>query len=276
MGRNEEPAVPRPLDREDVLAWLRSEYAHPFVGWDFSHVWGNRVVERDVEPWIYEDECITRIRGCRSVIDLGTGDGMRFSELLERAGRPTVTRATEGYPPNLTLARNTLEPLGVEVMETTTSLPTADRSADLIIDRHTAFDAAEVFRVLTPGGTFVVEQIGRETFREIHEALGAPWPRAGTPQSGTCSGTSVTLAGVREAAQTAGLVVDRLEEAMLRRFFLDVGALVWYLKAIPFEVPDFDVDRYADRLVQLHHDVERDGPLDTGFHKIFLVAHRPG
>ena len=274
MSRGDEPTGRLPHAREDVLAWLRSEYAQPMAGWDFSYIWGDRVVERGAAPWTYEDECVWRIRGCRSVIDLGTGDGVRFAELLEHAGKPKKARASEGYPPNVPLARNTLEPLGVEVIEATTSLPVPERSADLIIDRHTAFDAGEVCRVLTPGGSFVVEQVGVQTFREMHEALGAPWPRAGTPASGTYSGTSVTLAGVRDVVQAAGLVVDRLEEATLRRLFLDVGALVWYLKAIPFEIPDFEVDRYADRLVELHHRIEHDGPLDTGFHLIFLVAHR--
>jgi hypothetical protein len=166
------------------------------------------------------------------------------------------------------LARKNLEPLGVEVLEATArSLPVADQSIDLVINRHGGFDPAETFRALAAGGTFLTQQVGAQTNREIHEALGAP-PRGRE--------TSETLGEMREATESAGLVVERAEEAMAGHRFMDAGALVWYLKAIPWEIPDFEVDRYADPLVQLHRRIESEGPLGVTFHLVFLIAHRPG
>jgi hypothetical protein len=267
MSEHQKPVVPRLRDRDEVLAWLRTEYAHPFAGWDFSHI-RDRYTENGVTPWSYEDECVSRIRSCRSVIDVATGDGVLFAQLLGQAGMPPTARATEAYRPNLPLARRSLEPLGVEVLEATgASLPVDDRSVDLILNRHGGFDAAATFRALTPGGTLVTQQVGNQTNREIHDVLGAP----------SATGvTYATLAEMREAARSAGLTVERAEEAVIRHRYMDAGALVWYLKAIPWEIPDFDVDRYADRLVQLHQRIESEGPLDVSFHTVFLIAYRRG
>jgi soluble P-type ATPase len=96
------------------------------------------------------------------------------------------------------------------------SLPVADQSVDLIINRHGGFDAVEVFRVLTPGGTCVTQQVGNQTNREIHDALGAP----------SINQTYVTLDGMREAASSAGLIVERIEEAVTRNKYMDAGANV--------------------------------------------------
>src|SRR5690606_29912029 len=41
----------------------------------------------------------------------------------------------------------------------------------------------------------------------------------------------------------------------------DVGALVYYLKAIPWLVPDFSVERYFDELLELQARLEREGEL---------------
>ena len=89
----------------------------------------------------------------RSVLDLGTGGGEKLLEFKEVL--PPHTVATEGYPPNYRLAQERLAPLGVEVVETNASLqqvlPFEDEQFDLVISRHTAFNIAEVERVLARG-----------------------------------------------------------------------------------------------------------------------------
>jgi hypothetical protein len=39
--------------------------------------------------------------------------------------------------------------------------------------------------------------------------------------------------------------------------FTDVGAIVYYLKAVPWLVPGFSVDRHLDTLLTLHSRLER-------------------
>ncbi len=35
-------------------------------------------------------------------------------------------------------------------------------------------------------------------------------------------------------------------------FLYDVGAIVYYLKAVPWEIPDFSVEKYFDKLQEIH------------------------
>ncbi len=67
---------------------------------------------------------------------------------------PKETFATEAYPPNVPIATGRLEPLGVRLLQASSDdgLPFEDGFFELVIDRDESFDAAEVFRILKPGG----------------------------------------------------------------------------------------------------------------------------
>ena len=93
---------------------------------------------------------------------ISTRLGNRGGEFLSSLGRlPVRTYATEGYPPNGAIARDTLKPLGVDVVRTYAedntkrpqlgALPVRTESLDMIIDRHESFVASEVYRVLKRG-----------------------------------------------------------------------------------------------------------------------------
>ena len=53
-----------------------------------------------------------------------------------------------------------------------------------------------------------------------------------------------------------------MQQFVGRDIFDDIGAIVFVLMMAPWEVPDFSVDRYRDRLLALHHRIRRDGPID--------------
>ena len=252
--------------RDDkILDWLRSEYAKPFVGWDFSYLQGRRQASGD-KPWDFETIVLDRLSRTTSVLDVDTGDGCRFAEYLTKSGFRGKASATEGYAPNLPLARATLEPLGVEVHEGGGDrLPFPDASFDLVVNRHGLLDAAETRRVLQTGGWFVTEQVGSQTNLDIHRMLGAPLPR----------GPAWDCAIARANLDAQRFRIHRADEHFPLTRYADVGALVWYLKAIPWQIPDFAVDTYADRLLALHREIERTGkPIEVGFHLFLLVAKR--
>jgi SAM-dependent methyltransferase len=259
---------------DEVLAWLKAEYAAPFAGWDFSYL-RDRRHDVDHAPWDYSTIAQERLRTATAVLDVDTGDGMRFADTLTESGFQGRACATEGYGPNIPLARATLEPLGVEVRETGTSLhpssatpsadakrlPFEDASFDLVLNRHGSLYSVETKRVLRPGGWLVTQQVGSKTNLEIHYLLDAPLP-TGTRDLATC----------RAWLEAAGFRIRRALEAFTTTRY-DVGALVWYLKAVPWQIPNFSVDRYAGKLVALHRQVERTGiPIDVGFHTFLLVA----
>ena len=50
-------------------------------------------------------------------------------------------------------------------------------------------------------------------------------------------------------ARSAGLQVVDLREEALEVSFFDIGAVVHFLRKVPWTVPDFSVERYRDRLL---------------------------
>ncbi|MFI7644116.1 class I SAM-dependent methyltransferase [Nonomuraea sp. NPDC049400] len=202
-----------------------------------------------------------RLPHAASLLDLGTGGG----EFLSGLGQlPPRTAATEGYPPNLSLARRRLEPLGIEVAAAGGDgvLPFADGSFALVVNRHESYDPSEIRRVLTSDGLFITQQVGGQNLDEVNQALGVP----------PLSPRDWDLARASAALAEAGLTVTWSQEAQVRTTFHDVGALVLFLRIVSWQVPDFDVDRYARRLRALHEEMKRGKPLTAQAHRFVLVA----
>jgi len=246
------------MPHDTLFADLTREYERPFAGWDFSALAGRRV--EDAPPWSFADLSRTMMRDATALLDLGTGGGERLSALHD-AFPPSVV-ATEGYPPNLALARERLAPLGVEVYDSAGSLserlPFASGAFDLVISRNTGFNAAEVARVLRDGGAFLTQQVdGRP--QDLQTVFGAPalWPY-------------FTLDFMRTQITGAGLTIERAAEWTGAITYTDLGALVYFLKAVPWVVPDFSVARSLPHLQQLQRQLERDGTLV--FHQTLMLA----
>ncbi len=53
-----------------------------------------------------------------------------------------------------------------------------------------------------------------------------------------------------------------------------MGAIVYYLKAVSWEIPDFSVDRYFDKLVEIHTLIQSDGYVDVPFHQFFVKTQK--
>jgi SAM-dependent methyltransferase len=232
-----------------IREWKQEE-ARPFSGWDFSYL--DDKWEEEYPPWDYMDEVRARLPGVTSLLDLGTGGGEKLLSLRDLW--PPRVAVTEGYAPNLRLARERLAPLGVQVVESETplydTLPFEEGAFDLVINRHSGFNIAEVARVLAPGGTFVTQQVDGTNMADLSALFDAeqPW-------------TWFTLEWV--LAQIAGtdLVVERAEAWSGWTRFHSVGALVYYLKAVPWIVAGFSVEAHLPYLLKLQERLEREGTL---------------
>jgi SAM-dependent methyltransferase len=233
--------------------------ATPHQGWDFAPLRG-RVVEEPL-PWSYEHLLRERLPGAASLLDLGTGGGELLSGL---APLPPRTAATEGYPPNLPFARRRLEPMGIKVVAVgeDDALPFPDGSFAVVASRHESYDPHEIRRVLAGDGLFVTQQVGGRNLEELNRTLGAPPP----------TDHDWDLARATTALAEAGLAVTWSEETRVRTTFHDVGALVLFLRIVSWQVPDFDVDRYAERLHVLHEEMTRGRPLVAHAHRFVLLA----
>jgi SAM-dependent methyltransferase len=146
---------------EEVIDWLRLEYQQEFKGWDFSYAEQRRLLLHST-TWDYAASLVRILPRCPRVLEVDTGGGERLANLLQKSGFSGKASATEGYTPNLEIARKCLQPFGVEVVEVadTDELPFDDYSFDLVMNRHGACSSVEEFRILRPGGAFVTQLVG--------------------------------------------------------------------------------------------------------------------
>ncbi len=207
--------------------------AAPVEGWDFAWFEGRATEERP--PWGYADLMRARMARAEAALDIETGGG----EVLATLARPpALLVATEGWWPNVEVARTRLRPLGARVVAVADSptLPFADASFDLVVSRHPVVVLwGEIARVLRPGGTYLSQQIGAGTNRELTDFMMGPQP----------INVSRSAAHARAGAESVGLEIVDLREAALRVEFFDVGAVVHFLRKVHWTVPGFTPDAYA-------------------------------
>jgi hypothetical protein len=61
----------------------------------------------------------------------------------------------------------------------------------------------------------------------------------------------------------------------MRAEFLDVGAVIYFLRKVVWTVPDFTVPRYRERLRELHRCIEADGPFVAHATRVLVEARKP-
>lgn len=57
----------------------------------------------------------------------------------------------------------------------------------------------------------------------------------------------------------------------MQRFY-DIGAVIYYLKAIPWQIPDFSVEKYKHPLQQMHEHIQCKGYIDFIQHRFLIEA----
>ena len=248
---------------EWIKRWKAEEKAAHIHGWDFSHIDG-RYSEQEDLPWDYRQTILRYLKPEMKILDIDTGGG----EFLLSLNHPHEnTAAAEGYPPNVALCQQVLLPLGIDFRpgDGKGELPFDDGSFDMVINRHGDFNAADIHRLLKPGGIFVTQQVGAENDRELVELL--------------CGKTELPfpeqyLDIAARKFRNAGFAI--LEEAECFRSiqFYDVGALVWFARIIPWEFPGFAVDTHLARLLNAQRILEENGCIEGRTHRFLLAAQK--
>jgi len=239
--------------------------SEPTEGWDFS--WFDDRATEGRPSWKYLATLTQRMNKATAVLDIQTGGGERFAEALSKSDRlPDSLAATESWPPNLVLARQSLAPFGAIVVEVPEGdpLPFDHESFDLVGSRHpTVNNWSEIHRVLKPDGIYFSQQIGAGTNSELTDFLTGP-QLVSADQRMDWAVTQARVAGLE--------VLDAREESLPVVFF-DVGAVVYFLRKVIWTVPDFTVEKYRDRLRLLYERIEKDGSF-TSHSKRFLIEAR--
>ncbi|MFR9776900.1 class I SAM-dependent methyltransferase [Micromonospora sp. MS34] len=252
------------MSADDDFADLLAEGAAARVdGWDFSWLAGRADEERP--PWGYARLMAGRMAAADAALDIDTGGG---EVLAEVPTPPRLLVATEAWPPNVAVARRTLRRVGATVVQVAERppLPFRNASFDLVVSRHPVDTWwGEIARVLRPGGSYLSQQIGAGTVRELSEAILGPLP----PPTARHPEQAVA------AAEAAGLTVVDLRTATLRTVFHDVAAVVWFLRKVIWTVPGFTVDRYRPELRRLHDRIRSEGPFVAHAQRFLVEARRP-
>jgi len=244
-----------------LVAEAQSE---PFTGWDFGWL-DDRLIQQN-PPWDYLSIVKEHLRTASSLLDMGTGGGELLASL---APLPADSHATESYAPNLAIAHHRLTPLGITLhpLQEGAPLPFDDTRFDLVINRHDDFDPTEVFRVLKPGGRFITQQVGGLDNLELNQVLEE---KLSFPFTDWC------LENALSRLYETGFVAEDAQKAALTSTFKDIAAVLFYLKAIPWQVEGFSPDTHHKQLVRLHNTIERQGEFVTTAHRFLIVAYKKG
>jgi hypothetical protein len=78
-----------------------------------------------------------------------------------------------------------------------------------------------------------------------------------------------------EGAKLAGLEVLALQEQALRVEFLDVAAVVHFLRKVLWTVPGFTVAAYREPLLRVHRQIQADGMFVSHSQRFLVEARRP-
>src|SRR4051812_43203619 len=135
----------------------------------------------------------------------------------------------------------------------------------MIINRHEPYITYEIYRLLKQNGIFVTEQVGAKDNIELNKLLGAP-EHSGYREWHLEQACSELI--------KAGFTILEKQEAFIETKFHDVGAVVYYLKAIPWQIEDFSVEKYSEDLINLHHKIKNEGPLSVLSHRFFIIAKK--
>jgi SAM-dependent methyltransferase len=219
-----------------------------FSGWDFSFV-ANRWQEAPTS-WDYPQIVRSHIKPEYSFVPL-----------------PKNTYATEAYLPNVPVAKNRLEPLGVKLVQVWGNdiPPFADGYFDLVTNRHGSYLAQELHRILKPGGLFITQQVGGENNFKLNQLL---------QEKPEFIYSHWTLNFALQQLTDAGFQILEQKNEYPETTVLDIGALVFHLKVIQWQITDFSVEKYHDKLVEIHNLIQEQGCLKIRSHRFLILAKK--
>ncbi len=251
------------MNYQSAFEQYYEQAAHaPLEGWDFSFLEGRYTAEE--LPWDYPKTVERYLRQSQSLLDMETGGGELLSSFKSL---PDKVYATENYAPNVAVAGKRLGSLGVQVVECDSQgkLPFADGTFDLIINRHGSFRVSELLRVMQKHGVFITQQVGAQNNIELNHFFGD-------------KGRDRQEWDLQEAVgrfKKHGIQPLRAREFFPRTVFRDIGAVIYYLRVIQWQIADFDIEKNREGLKRLHEKIVQDNGFFTREHRFFLVVRKP-
>jgi len=242
---------------------LTAEALHQeFSGWDFSFL-ANRWKDGST-TWDYPQIVRSHIKSEYSMLDMDTGGGEVLSSFMPL---PQNTYATEGYIPNVPVAKHRLEPLGVKIVQVWGNdiQPFESGYFDLVTNRHGSFSAKELHCIMKLDGVFITQQVGGENNFKLNQLL---------QEKPEFIYSYRTMNLVVKELVDAGFQILEQKEEFPEAVISDIGALVFHLKIISWQIADFSVEKYHDKLVEVHNLIQEQGYLKIRSHRFLIVAKK--
>ncbi len=264
-----------PVTAEQLRAIARD--VGELSGWDFSGVRD----DRDPVPWDYQDVVRRYLSTGSRVLDIGTGGGEQFLPLVPMIGAGVGVDASAGMaaaarartPPGLA-GRVSFAVMDAERL----ALP--DASFDLVLNRHAPVYAAEIARVLRPGGIFITQQVGGRNTQSIFTAFGWPSNAAhwqayyAAPDTPAMPDNVHGLTDLEAALTRLGCTIRARAEYDVRYWLSDLDSFVFFLKAIP--LPEhFDPDLHCAAVNRAITACGSPRGIQTNEHRYLLIAQSP-
>ena len=247
----------------NLYEYLNKEYNAHFSGWDFSYIKGR--MEQDELPWNYKEIVENNLSRKNYLLDMETGGG-EFLCSLENL--PKNVYATEGYEPNIPIAKKRLEAKNIELrsIKIDSEIPFDNEYFDIIINRHGSYEIKELKRTLRKDGIFITQQVGGLDGIDINMAF----------ETKTMDYVEWCLLQNMERFRNVGMEIIDFEENIGKTRFNDIGAFVYYLKCIPWQVKDFSIDKYYKKLETIHEIIEKNGYINFIMHRFYIIVKKPG
>ena len=245
----------------NLYEYLIKEYNAHFSGWDFSYIKG-RMIE-DKLSWNYRNIVEKNILGKESLLDMGTGGGEFLCSL---SNLPQNVCATEGYEPNIPIAEKKLKENNILLRPiiNDSEIPFDSEYFDIVINRHESFNIKELKRILKKDGLFITQQVGGLNGIDFNMVFETKMP----------DNIDWCLIKNIEMFKNTGMEIIEYDEKIGKMRFNDIGAIVYYLKCISWQVKDFSIDKYYKKLEIMNEIIEKNGFMDFVLHRFYLIAKK--
>lgn len=229
-------------------------------GWNFSEV---RVVEEGhrIE---YSKVVESHLERNKTLLDIGTGGGER---LLAFAFKVREAIATDIDRKKIKTAAENISKSGLYnvdlILCDSNNMPIAGATIDIITDRHAPFNAKEVSRILSPGGTFITQQVSegdKRNFKEVFQR-----GQSYREKSGTLKRRYVME--LREA----GIRIIEVRTVDTTEYYESIDDVLFLLANTPI-IPHFNFEREQDKLERIQKEFKTDKGIRTNSERLLIVG----
>lgn len=251
------------MDKANLKSKLRWDLDQDSQHYDFfNYLTRTGRMATEPLPWSLTSQILKRLSDAKSLLDIGS-DGGELITFLKPLPKKTFTILKKGNNDHI---KRRLDQLGIYYNEIDDmEIPSDNNSFDRIVCHQKSYKPEEVFRVLEPEGLFLTQQVGSIVDTVINKFFKTPMDLLGQHWN---------LEIARDELENTGFDLIEQNEAFSNMRFYDTGAVAHYFKNTPWQVEDFDIDRYEEQLFNIYKEIESRGFIEMKLHRFYIIAKK--